>query len=196
MLKPSIAAAVAISAGALLFACKKTPDTNAAATNTAVVTPAPLPAGQPPAPSASPDVDFVTNAALSDMYEVQAGQYAQTHAQSPEVKKFAAEMVKAHTQTSDQLKALLPDAGVQVTIPSALDAKHRQMLDNLMQPGPTQFDRLYIAQQISAHTDAVALFTNYAQKGANAPLTAWAAKTLPIIQHHLDMANKLQTALK
>jgi putative membrane protein len=199
-----IAAALILTALVALTACKKAPGGNTAADqasaapgNASVLN---APTTPPPATenaaSANPDADFVTNAALSDMYEVQAGQYAQAHALSPAVRHFAAEMVKAHTETTNQLKGLLPDAGVQVTPPSVLDAQHQQMLDNLKSPGPTQFDRLYVSQQIKAHTDAVALFTAYSQKGANAPLTAWAAKTLPTIQHHLDMARKLQVDLK
>jgi putative membrane protein len=38
---------------------------------------------------------------------------------------------------------------------------------------------------------AVGLFDSYAKKGDNAALKAFAQKTLPVIQQHLDEAKKL-----
>jgi putative membrane protein len=45
--------------------------------------------------------------------------------------------------------------------------------------------------QISAHKDAVSLFERYAKGGDNPELKEWAGKTLPALQHHLDMAQGL-----
>ena len=53
------------------------------------------------APSAS---DFVQTAAMSDMYEVEAGKIAGQKGQSDAVKQFGQNMVKAHSQTSEELK--------------------------------------------------------------------------------------------
>src|SRR5689334_5697723 len=50
---------------------------------------------------------FATEAAISDMYEVEAGKIAAQRSQDAEVKSFADQMVRAHTQTTKQLKALL-----------------------------------------------------------------------------------------
>src|SRR4051812_29873897 len=47
---------------------------------------------------------FVTAAATSDMYEVEAGKIAQERGQSAGVKDFGAQMVKAHTGTTEKLK--------------------------------------------------------------------------------------------
>jgi putative membrane protein len=38
----------------------------------------------------------------------------------------------------------------------------------------------------------VSLFERYAKSGENADLKDWAGKTLPALQHHLDMAEKLK----
>jgi putative membrane protein len=45
--------------------------------------------------------------------------------------------------------------------------------------------------QVSAHKDAVSLFERYAKGGDNAKLKDWAGKTLPHLQHHLEMAQSL-----
>src|ERR1700748_886465 len=47
---------------------------------------------------------FVEAAAISDMYEVEAGKIAQKRAHSQKVRDFAAKMVEAHTQTTEKLK--------------------------------------------------------------------------------------------
>jgi putative membrane protein len=45
--------------------------------------------------------------------------------------------------------------------------------------------------QVSAHKDAVSLFERYAQGGDNAKLKDWATKTLPALQHHLQLAQQM-----
>jgi putative membrane protein len=45
--------------------------------------------------------------------------------------------------------------------------------------------------QVSAHEDAVSLFERYAKSGDSLKLKDWAGKTLPALQHHLDMAKDM-----
>jgi putative membrane protein len=45
--------------------------------------------------------------------------------------------------------------------------------------------------QVSAHKDAVSLFERYAKGGEDPKLKDWAGKTLPTLQHHLEMAQNL-----
>ena len=45
--------------------------------------------------------------------------------------------------------------------------------------------------QVSAHKDAVSLFDRYAKGGDNAKLKDWAGKTLPHLQHHLEIAQTM-----
>jgi putative membrane protein len=45
--------------------------------------------------------------------------------------------------------------------------------------------------QLSAHKDAVSLFERYAKGGDDPKLKEWVGKTLPTLQHHLQMAQNL-----
>jgi putative membrane protein len=54
------------------------------------------------------------------------------------------------------------------------------------------FTKEYVNDQVSGHKDAIDLFTRYAKGGDNGTLKTWAANTLPILEHHLDMANNLK----
>ncbi len=74
---------------------------------------------------------FVTAAATSDMYEVEAGRIAQQRGQTAAVKDFGAMMVKAHTETTGKLKAIIADGNIAVTPPAHLDDRRQGMIDNL-----------------------------------------------------------------
>ena len=49
----------------------------------------------------------------------------------------------------------------------------------------------YDPMQVSAHKDAVSLFERYGKGGEGPKLKDWAGKTLPALQHHLEMAQGL-----
>jgi putative membrane protein len=65
------------------------------------------------------------------------------------------------------------------------------MLDKLKSLNGSDFTKQYHSDQVDGHKDAVNLFQRYAKGGDNDALKAWAGKTLPTLQHHLDMANDL-----
>jgi putative membrane protein len=135
--------------------------------------------------------DFVTQAAQSDMLEIEAGKLAQANGNAS-IKGFADQMVKDHTKTSSELKALVGDNKISVTLPTALDKAHQDKLDKLKKLQGADFVKEYKSMQVSAHKDAVSLFERYGQGGDNTPLKAWAAKTLPALQHHLQMAQDME----
>ena len=135
---------------------------------------------------------FVTNAAIGDMYEIQAGNLANEKSKNAQVKALASMIVKDHTTMSTELKAAVASSGANVQVPAALDERRAGMIDNLKQAAPDQFDKTYIAQQVAAHREAVELAQTYADAGDNAALKAHATKGLPKIQAHLEQAQKLE----
>src|SRR3978361_14373 len=60
--------------------------------------------------------DFVKEAAISDMFEIESNKLGEERGNAAE-KSFAATMVKDHTKTSEELKALVSGGGVQAQIP-------------------------------------------------------------------------------
>jgi putative membrane protein len=106
-------------------------------------------------------------------------------------KSFAAMMIKDHTKTSDELKALVKGGDVKAELPTALDSSHQSKLDKLNGYKGADFSSEFDSQQVGAHKDAVSLFERYAKGGDNPKLKDWAGKTLPALQHHLEMAQAL-----
>jgi putative membrane protein len=137
--------------------------------------------------------DFVTQAAISDMLEIDSSKLAQARADAKS-RQFAGKMVKDHTGTSSELKALVKSGKVKATLPRAMDSAHQAKLDKLKGLKGADFDKEYDELQISAHKDAVSLFERYSKGGDNAALKAFASKHLPHLQQHLKMANDLQNA--
>ena len=134
---------------------------------------------------------YATAAALGDMFEIESSRVALEKSKSPEVKQFAQMMIDGHSKTSAELKSALTSAGVQVTLPAALDERRQEMITELRAETPLEFDTAYLDQQTKAHREAHDLHRAYADAGESAPLKAFAAKTAPIVQQHIDMAKKL-----
>ncbi len=134
--------------------------------------------------------DFVKEAAISDMFEIQSSQLAQERGNASE-KPFAATMVKDHQKTSEDIKAMVSSGDVKAELPTALDSSHQSSLDKLKSLKGADFSSRYDSDQVSGHKDAVSLFERYAKGGENAKLKDWADKTLPTLRHHLEMAQDL-----
>ncbi len=140
---------------------------------------------------ATPAETFLRQAAMSDKFEVESGKMAVEKATAPAVKAFGKAMVDEHTVTSRELKAALASDNVGGSPPPALDASHQALIDKLARAGGADFNRLYRQQQIDSHTQALTIMQGYAATGDKPALKAFAAKTAPKVQMHLDMLNKL-----
>jgi putative membrane protein len=134
--------------------------------------------------------DFVKEAATSDMLEIQAAKIAEDKGNAEE-KKFAGQMVTDHTKTSSELREMVSGSEVMADIPTKLDDSSQKKLDKLRDAKPADFAGQYDPMQVSAHKDAVSLFERYSKSGDNPKLKDWAGKTLPALQHHLDMAEAM-----
>lgn len=134
--------------------------------------------------------DFVKEVAISDMFEIESSKLAEQKGGASE-KSFASQMVTDHTKTSSELKSIVNSGKVKAEIPAALDSSHQSKLDKLKSASGGDFNSEYTSMQVSAHKDAVSLFERYAKSGENAELKNWAAKTLPALQHHLEMAQNM-----
>jgi putative membrane protein len=139
---------------------------------------------------------FVTAAATSDMYEVEAGKIAAERSSNPAVKDFASHMVTAHTGTTDKLKSILASNNIKVTPPMHLDDRRQGMIDNLKGAKAADFDRRYVSQQIAAHEEAQILMRGYAKDGDNAAVKSFAADTSKAVAEHLAMIKKIDAKLK
>ena len=144
-----------------------------------------------PAAAALTDGEFVTRAAMGDMFEIETSKLALARTQDPDVKTFAQKMITDHQKASERLQGILGQAGGATRMPADLDAAHRQKLSRLEAAQGKAFDAAYRDVQKDAHAEAVELYTSYSRTGGNPALKAFATEVLPTIQNHHKQAAQL-----
>ncbi|MDT7542817.1 MAG: putative rane protein [Acidobacteriota bacterium] len=145
--------------------------------------------------SMSSDAKFMMTAAQGGMAEVAAGRYAVDHASSDAVKQYAQKMVDDHTANNAELMQLAATKGV--TLPTTPDMKHQEMMDKMMKMSGTQFDMEYIKNAgVKDHESMEKLMMKESSEGKDADAKAFAAKTLPTVQSHLQMARDMMMSMK
>lgn len=135
--------------------------------------------------------DFVREATSSDVFEIESSKLALARGNEA-TKPFAQQMITDHQKTSTELKQLIESGQVKATLGATTSSAHQTMLDNLRKLESAEFVEQYKEDQVSVHEDAVDLFKRYSEGGENPVLKAWAAKTLPALQHHLKVAEDLE----
>jgi putative membrane protein len=139
------------------------------------------------------DLQFATTASMANLYEIESSKLAGEKATGAAYKAFAQTMVTQHTEIGDSYKPIAEKQGLPA--PITLDGDFKTQYDQLVAaPAGNAFDALYRSQMVSSHTAAVSLFQTEAASGEDPELKAFAAKWLPTVQHHLEMANALPQA--
>lgn len=156
--------------------------------------------------------EFISRMAIGNMAEVELGKLALERAESQEVKDFAQQMIKDHTQANEELAKVAAQLNVQM--PADLDQKHRQLRDRLSRLEAPKFDRAYMEEMVRDHRQTAAQLRDHAARrttsaprgegavgtaGAdkgNQALAQWASKTLPVIEKHLERARQVEQQVK
>lgn len=134
--------------------------------------------------------DFVTQAAISDLFEIQTSELALERADEP-TKAFAKKMIEDHRKISDEMKMILQSGQVKAELPKALDSTHQGKIDTLKGLKGADFNKQYHEDQVRGHKNASDLYKRYAEGGDNAELKAFATKNKPHIDAHLKAAQEL-----
>lgn len=153
--------------------------------------PAPEPAAAA-APPSMPAADYVATAGVADLYEIEAARIAEGRSQNDEVKALAKMLAADHAKSADDLKAAVSQSGQSLAIPAALPSDRQAQIEALNAATPTDFDAVWLTQQVQAHEQALTLHQRYAENGEAPALKAFAAATAPVIQRHLDQVRQLR----
>ncbi len=141
---------------------------------------------------------FVHDVVAGNTAEIELSRMAAEKATNPEVKQFAQTMVREHTAAGNELKQVLSQHNMQVQ--EMLDEKHRDLSEELSRLSGPEFDHEYMAAMVDDHEAMENLLEGRAnEKPNNQPLenavNQWAAKTLPSVKQHLQMAEQLENRL-
>jgi len=140
------------------------------------------------------DSSFAMKAAQGGMAEVELGNLAMQKATDAKVKAFAQQMVTDHTKANDDLKSVATKDGM--TLPTTLDSKDMSTKSKLSNLQGADFDKSYMEDMVSDHEKDVSEFQHEADHGTNPDLKAFAQRTLPVLQNHLQMAKDALAEVK
>lgn len=145
-----------------------------------------VPAAADKPAAAAADREFVTEAASAGLAEVELGKLAGTHAASRRVKEFAQRMVQDHAKTNSELKRVATSKSI--ALPAKISEQHRQEVNRLSKLRGHAFDQAYMDGMVKDHEEAVEKFRKQAESAEDPDVKAFAAKTLPALESHLQMA--------
>lgn len=134
------------------------------------------------------DQQFINSAYQANETEIRLGQIAQDKATNGDVKTFAQHMVTDHSEIGRGLKTFVGEW--QAELPPGMDKDHQAVVDRIAGLSGADFDREYMNTMVKDHEEAVSLFEKQANMSPRTPTDEWAAKVLPTLQDHLQMAVK------
>jgi putative membrane protein len=132
---------------------------------------------------------FVDDAAQGGINEVESAKLALEKSTSTDVREFATHMQEDHSKANTELMALAKKLDLEVPDEASLVAKAKTLL---LEMRDESFDKAYANNQVVAHEKTVELFKKEAESSDKPELKAFAQKTLPTLEHHLEMAKQLK----
>jgi putative membrane protein len=137
------------------------------------------------------DSAFMKDAAESGNAEVAGSKTALDKSTNADVKTFAQMMFDDHGKASTELQGLASQKGVK--LPDGPSLTKKTEIKMLSERKGSSFDQHYADSiGVKAHQDTIKLFQKEVDKGTDADVKAWASKTLPTLQHHLEAAQALK----
>jgi putative membrane protein len=135
------------------------------------------------------DRQFLQQAADDGAAEVSLAQLALKQAKSQQVRQLAQQLLDDHMQADRELVTLtnLKQDAQAAKTPSSATGMEQQL--RALQGD--DFDRAYVNDMVQSHQRAVELFSKTARNSGDPDVKHFAQTKLPILQHHLAMAQAL-----
>lgn len=145
-------------------------------------------------PVRNPDVvNFVQKAIPGGTMEVEMGKMAASQGQNQRVKDFGNMLVKDHTAAGDELKGMAKANNINV--PADMTPEQKSYMDMLMNKSGAAFDKAYMDMMVSDHKKDIAEYKKASTSLTDDTYKAFAGKTLPVLQKHLDSAQAIKKSL-
>lgn len=147
-------------------------------------------ASVPPPPAvAAADQSFATMAAAGNLAEIQTAQLVESKTRRPAIKHFAERIVKDHTAANQQLMQIAQQKGI--TLPTTPTETQQQDYARLQGESGHMFDHDYLTSEVQDHQQMLQAFQMESQSGTDPDLKAFATQTIPVLQQHLAIAQRL-----
>jgi predicted outer membrane protein len=136
---------------------------------------------------------FLMHAYLNGQEEIALSTIALQRSSNTEVRAYAQRMIDDHTATSNEIVQLAQTRNV--ILPSFPTGAQRMIRENISTMTGTDFDKAYMNHNVLAHEVAVAQARAQAQNNTDTGIQQFAARALPALTLHLELATVLYDAI-
>jgi len=98
--------------------------------------------------------------------------------------------VTDHSKANEELRQIITKKGA--VLPADLPRKETSVMNDLQKVNGADFDRQYVTHMVKDHKKDVKEFEKAARELSDPDLRAFAQKTLPTLQEHLQMVEQLE----
>lgn len=141
--------------------------------------------GETPAVASRSGSEFLREAMQNSLSEVELGKLAGHNARSTGINALGSRLARDHGRIGTMIALISKDKGV--TVPTALDAEHRAIVESLSTKTGAEFDVAYTQRMVADHERAIALFTAAAE-GDDEVLAEFARRALPALREQKRLA--------
>jgi putative membrane protein len=132
------------------------------------------------------DRQFVERVASDNLAGIKLARLALERSQTPEVRKMAQAVLSGHETQESELKAIVRPENF--PLPTSEETIQQLAYERLSKLSGKEFDRAYLTQVVADHDQQINVFRGATGEASYQPLRTYAAKTLPLLQEHREMA--------
>jgi putative membrane protein len=133
---------------------------------------------------------FVLEATQAGIAEIEIAKLALQKSQNNSIRQYAQQMIKDHTDANQELTQLATQKGI--TPPTNTSPKYQAIIAQLSQLSDANFDQAYKDEAgINGHMENLIIHSRQIQLGQDEDLKSLAAKSIRLIDAHLQMIDAL-----
>jgi putative membrane protein len=133
---------------------------------------------------------FIQEAAVMGMAEVEMSRTAMTKIKDQKVKDFAQKMIDDHTRMNQELETLAGQLGAKM--PTEMPEAITQKKEEMQKLSGKKLEQKYVEIMVDDHDKAVELFRDQSERQEDPELQRFASTNLPILEQHLEHAKAVQ----
>lgn len=145
-------------------------------------------------PISSQDRIFMDQASQINLTEISLGKYMHAHASTMAARNLGASYARDHAAAQARLQALA--LHLHVTLPTRPGAQLESIVARVTAQKGRARDVAFARTSVSGHQTAIAIFRKEERAGSSAEVKAYATRYLPVLQMHLILAERAESALR
>ena len=140
------------------------------------------------------DAKFLVEASDACMMDIEAGILAQKKSSNKDVADFGKMLSTEYANANNEVQSVASMKSV--TMPTSMSDEYMKKLNDLREKSGKDFDKDYISMVVDEHKKTVNNYEKMASDSKDDDIRAMATKLLPTLRTHLEIAVKIEDALK